>query len=211
MQDILRHKVFLLFFFLLFINLVGLDIWVALNFKTISGNQFAAFPSKSNDLPCPKNCLAAIDKTTASLKLALLATTSPNPQHIVSKQNTDTVKEIFVPLGSGTSSAEDWTDVPGVKAAVDSKKYGRIRTIVFEASVHVPNASEIVEVRLYNESDKHMVWNSDLFFPSGTTQNLLVSTPIVLDPGVKIYKVQIKTQLKFPAVIDQARIHITTD
>ena len=76
--------------------------------------------------------------------------------------------------------------------------------------MHVPNANQIVEVRLYNETDKYIVGNSEFLYPSGTTQNFRIAE-IQLGSGAKTYKVQMKTQLQHTAVIDQARIHITTN
>ena len=217
-QHWFHHKGFLLFFFFLIVNLLLLDLWVGINFNKTLHNQPSTMATKvtpsatplSDNQLCPKNCLTIIDEATTSLKLAPQAKVSPStPKVAIPSPDTSTVKEFFIPLGTGTSTAEDWTDVPGVKAEVDNTKYGKIQKILFEASVHVPSANEIVEVRLYNESDKHPVWNSELFFPSATTQNFRIAE-IQLGQGAKTYKVQMKTQLKFPANLDQARIHITT-
>lgn len=217
-QHWLHHKVFLLIFFSLLINIFVLDLWIAVNFKTIKDRQIAArstitstpIPTPLDNQSCPTSCLSAIGEATASLKLTTQTTTPLPPKIIVSQQETNAVKEFFIPLGTGTVTSDEWVDVTGVKATVDSTKYGKIKKVVFEASTHVSNANQIVQVRLYNESENQYVWNSELFFPSGTNQNFLVSPDISLGQGSKTYKVQMKTQLKFPAVLDQARIHITT-
>lgn len=116
------------------------------------------------------------------------------------------VKEYFVPLGSGTNQTSDWTDVPGVQATIDFGKYPNIKEVKFEASVHVPTANQYVYVRLYNVTDKHPVWYSDVSMNSPTA--LLTSQPIIYDEGEKLYQVQMKTQLKFLANLVQSRIHI---
>lgn len=218
----LHHKVFLLLFFSLIINIFALDLWLAVNFKPTNKKQVAQqstitprpFPTGLKNQSCPLSCLSAISEATASLKLTTRMEspplpTAPPPNIIVSQKEINAVKEFFIPLGTGTSTAQDWTDITGVKAEIDNTKYGKIQKVLFEASVHVPDANEIIEVRLYNESDKYIVWNSELTFPSGTSQNFRISE-ISLGQGAKTYKVQMKTQLKFPAVLDQARIHITT-
>ncbi len=117
-------------------------------------------------------------------------------------------KEYFIPFGSGQSSSSDWTDVPGVEAYVDSRNYLKIKTITFEATVHIPNATQSVQIRLFDTTDEHPVWYSDLNFP-GTGTQILTSQPITLDSGNKLYTVQMKTQLQAPAILDQARLHIT--
>jgi hypothetical protein len=43
----------------------------------------------------------------------------------------------------------------------------------------------------------------------GGTSAYLISNPIAYDKGSKIYQVQMKTQLQYPANLTQARIHIT--
>ncbi|OGK22426.1 hypothetical protein A3C98_04985 [Candidatus Roizmanbacteria bacterium RIFCSPHIGHO2_02_FULL_37_15] len=205
-QHWLHHKVFVIVFFLLIANLIALDLWVGSNLlrlnKELNKTKLASIPtSQTTSQSCPKNCLTALDDKISQLNLATKE---------ASTQQENRVQDFYVPLGSGTVSSDEWTDVPGIKATVDTAKYGRIKKVVFEATTHVPNANEFLYVRLYNESDNHPVWDSELYFPSGTIQYFLVSPAIKLDPGINIYKVQMKTQLKFPANLDQARIHITT-
>jgi hypothetical protein len=129
------------------------------------------------------------------------------PTSVVTSEGSP-VKDYFIPLGSGTSTASDWTDVPGAQATVDFGSYKNIKSIVFETSVAVPTANQSVSVRLYNTSDKHPVWYSEVTMEGGTSA-YLISNPIAYDKGSKIYQVQMKTQLQYPANLTQARIHIT--
>jgi hypothetical protein len=89
----------------------------------------------------------------------------------------NSVKNYYVSLGSGTSQAGDWTDVPGVAAIVDFGQYPRVKEIHFEASVYVPTANEWVSIRLYNETDKHPVWNSEV------TTNATSTAYMIPDPS----------------------------
>lgn len=198
--------------------LVGINLFRKAKTALPSVVSESNFQADSNF--CSPSCLAEINEAIALFKI----TPSPIPQisiaqslqptiiqvqNIAPSQNDNSVKEYFIPLGSGSNTASDWTDVTGVKAEIDRTKYSRIQKVLFEASVHVPNANEIVEVRLYNETDKYIVGNSELFYPSGTTQNFRIAE-IQLGQGAKIYKVQMRTQLQYTAILDQARIHITT-
>jgi len=132
------------------------------------------------------------------------------PTTQASQTSAPQVKEYYVPLGSGQSTAADWETVAGVQASVDSNNYPNIKQVVLEATVHMPNATQTVQVRLFDATDGHPVWYSDLSFPgSGNNPQLLISQPIILDSGNKLYTIQMKTQLQAPAVLDQARIHIT--
>ncbi len=117
------------------------------------------------------------------------------------------VKDYFVPLGSGTNQSSDWMDVPGIQATIDFGQYTNIKEIHFEASVYLPNAGEQVWVRLFNKTDQHPVWFSDVSM-NDNSSSYLVSAPIVYDKGAKLYQVQMKTQLQAVANLVQARIHI---
>lgn len=136
-------------------------------------------------------------------------TTAPQNQPAVSQQTGNSVKEYFVPLGTGTTSSGTWTSISGAAAYVDSGNYPHIKQVVFEASVSVPTVNQSVNVRLYDVTDQHPVWFSDVILQSGSSGQFLVSQPITLDAGNKLYQVQMQTQLQYVASLDQSRIHIT--
>lgn len=156
---------------------------------------------------CPNSCLSQIYQATSSLKLTQPVSAVQSQADNVQAQSG--VKEFFVSFGSGSSSADEWTDVSGLAAYIDSNQYGKIKTVTFEASLRIPTGNQTAYVRLYNSTDKHPVWFSEVSLEGGTPR-LLISKPITLDTGNKLYQVQMKTQLKFSAILDQARVHITT-
>lgn len=125
-------------------------------------------------------------------------------QPIATQNNQSGVKEYFIPFGTGTNQTSDWTDVPGDEVSIDFGSYQNIKAIYFEVAVNIPSA-ESVSVRLFNKTDQHPVWYSDI---TTTTSGYIVSQPIVYDGGNKIYQVQMKTQLQALAYLTQARIHI---
>lgn len=152
---------------------------------------------------CPQSCLSRIYEATASLKLS--APVSQKETTVTSQ-----IKEIMITLGSGSSKAGDWEDINGVSAYIDSSKYGKIKSVIFEASVLIPNGNQGVYVRLFNTTDKHPVWFSEVYHEGGITK-LLISPPLTLDSGNKLYQVQMKTTLKDLANLNQSRIRITTE
>lgn len=208
MEKVLRFGLYGLFAFG-FLNLIALDFIVSKNLT--SKDQAPAVKEtiveKTADLgslACPSSCISQIKEATASIKL-VQPTPLPQPQAVSQSIS----GEFFIPLGSGTNSTNDWADLAGVQAYVDSTKYGRIKSVVFEASLRIPTGNETAYARLFNVTDKHPVWFSEVSLDGGTPK-LLISQPITLDLGNKLYQVQMKTSLKFPAVLDQARIHITS-
>ena len=152
---------------------------------------------------CPANCETLIKQATESSKTVI--------NKIVTTTNTNaTPKESFITFGTGSSSSEDWQDIGGAQAYIDTANYPGIKTTTFEASIHIPTGNQTADVRLYNATDKHPVWFSEMHFDGGSTAKLLTSQPIRLDSGNKLYIVQIKTQLKYPANLDSARLRIVT-
>lgn len=119
--------------------------------------------------------------------------------------NAGVVKEYFIPFGSGSSQASDWTDVPGLTASVDFGSYNRIKEVHFEASVAIPTANESASVRLFNKTDMHPVWYSEITLMDG---QYVSSNPISYDTGQKLYQVQMKTSLQYTANLIQSRLHV---
>lgn len=133
------------------------------------------------------------------------ATNVQQPVVVTPVSQQPAVKEFFIPFGAGSSSAGDWTDVPGLTAQIDFGNYSPIKEIHFEASVVIPTANETASVRLFNETDKHPVWYSEITLTNG---QFVSSNPIVYDTGLKTYQVQMKTSLLYTANLIQSRLHI---
>lgn len=203
--------------FLVLINILFLD---TLLFK----RQEPEIVEKTVPVPvvlnaCPASCLSEISQATKAATLSIKPTSAladrPTPTPTVKPvsiqtQTSSSVKEFFVPFGSGSNSSDDWQDVGGLKASLDSTSYGSIKSVIFEASVRIPTGNQIAYVRLFNATDKHPVWFSEVSLEGGTPA-LLTSKPITLDSGNKTYQVQMKTSLKFQAFLDQSRLHIITN
>ncbi len=212
----LKHIIYALIVLVL-LNLIYLDIVIfqSGNAKTIEkiiSNPPPQDVDKNNDETfCSQACITKINEAVISLS-KITPTSSPSPAPVkvqATSGSTSTTKEYYVPFGSGSGSSSDWQDVSGLQANIDSSAYGNITSVVFEASLHVPTGNENAAVRLYNATDNHPVWYSQLDFTGNTSSTFLSSNKITLDAGNKLYKVQLKTQLQYPAVLDQTRIHIT--
>lgn len=200
--------------FLALINLLFLDTLLFREQKTGIIEKTVPIPVVVNS--CPTSCLSEINKATKAATLSItptsIRTPTPKVESIpqIQTQTSSSVKEFFVPFGSGSNSSDDWQDVPGLKATLDPINYGSIKTVTFEATIRIPTGNEVAYARLYNTTDKHPVWFSDVSLEGGTPQ-LLISKPITLDFGSKTYQVQMKTSLKFQAFLDQSRLHIITN
>jgi hypothetical protein len=181
------------------VNLIILDVTIL--GKIPQPPLAATTQHKTSDLTSPLSL-----SPTPLLSPTNQTTPTPSIKYIQTPV-TASVKEYFIPFGSGQNSSDDWQNVTGLQTYIDSSKYPNIKSVVFEASVHIPTGNESANVRLFNATDKHPVWFSDVSLAGGDAQ-FLISQPISLDPGNKLYQVQMKTQLQYPAMLDQARIHI---
>lgn len=192
---------------LLFVNIIMLDI------LSVSKKDEVKPLTESREINtplvtavCPQVCTDQIKAATASLQITKKNGKEPTAIPKVSIAQTS-VKEFYIPFGTGSSSADDWTDVPGLAANVDSTKYSSINTVVFEATIRIPTGNQTAFARLYNVTGKHPVWNSEVSIEGGTTQ-LVTSKSVALDNGNNLYQVQMKTSLKYQAFLDQTRLHI---
>lgn len=208
------HRLFLLFISILFLNIVILDYFLFKNIGTVfnipifSAQQKSSATDRQTQPICPQACADKINSVETSLSQAI-ATSSQIPQSNSSSQTNNQVKEYFVTIGSGTGASDTWQDVPGLQVTIDSSRYGKIKAAYYEVSVYVPNTNQIVYVRLYDVTDDHQVWYSDLTFNNAGTAQTQTSQPIVLESGNKTYKVQMKTELKFTTNVT-SRIRIDT-
>lgn len=216
-----RERIIILILFLIFLNLIYLDFMIfrVSSVKTIEKIISAPLTPPNitqDDNFCSTACISKINDLAVSLnKPTLTPTLTPVPTksqtNSNSSSNSSAVKEYYVPFGSGSGNSFDWQDIAGLQASIDKSSYPNIKSAVFEVSLHVPTGNQTANVRLYNTTDGHPVWNSELAFNGNSSSVFMTSQAISLDSGNKLYKVQMKTQLQYSAIIDQSRIHITTN
>ena len=183
-----------------FVIIGGLVIFVIANLVVIYLLVLKPKQSKSEQISQP--VLTAVPSPTV---VPRSPTPTLKPQSSEAIQNS-TIKDYFISFGSGTSTSADWTDVGGLQATVDLGGYRNIKEIRFEASVAVPTANETVWIRLFNKTDNHPVWKSEVSAKGASSYS--VSEPILYDKGEKTYQVQMKTQLQYSANLGQSRLHI---
>lgn len=184
------------------VNLIILDIAVFSKRGTKEVLTTSASPK------CEETCIKEIQD---SVQAAVAALPLPTPI-TVAKTTVRTVgsnvKEFFVPLGSGSTQNDQWEDITGAEAYIDTNSYSSINTVYFEVSMKIPTKNGTVYARLYNVTDKHPVWFSEVSTDSDTSK--FVASQIKLDPGNKQYRVQMKTTLKYTSLLDFARVKIIT-
>ncbi|MBI3342236.1 hypothetical protein HY024_03890 [Candidatus Curtissbacteria bacterium] len=167
--------------------------------------------SKINPSPSPN---ASASPAASSLPVVV---TMPTPTTIIKEQTTvqqQTVvqtaqKEIFIPLGAGSTTNSSYVNLPGVQVTFNSASYAGIASVVFEANMYVTGGNGMMYAQLYNSTANRPVWFSEIS-TNASPGTLVASSPITLDPGTNTYVVQAKTNLNaYPANIIDSRIHIT--
>lgn len=138
--------------------------------------------------------------------------TTPTPASAISIETTNksTVKDNYINLGSGSNQSTDWVDVSGTLTTADIGQYQNIKEVHFEAFINVPTANGSVSVRLFNKTDKHPVWNSEVTRDGTSETYHFISPAVTYDTGPKLYQVQMKTQFGVLANLTSSRIHVVT-
>lgn len=157
--------------------------------------------SPSGEDRCPQACLLAIDQAVK---------VTPTPSLTGAVAPTSAVKIFYLPLGSGKITSQDWADVPGLSSYIDPANYGKVKTIIFEASLRIPTANGRIYARLYNKNDGRPVWFSEVS-SEGSTSTLIQSSPITFEANNKLYQVQAKTTMGFESFVDFARVKFITE
>lgn len=159
---------------------------------------------------CSPSCLAEIEKVKEQIaKITPQIIKEVEKTNVTSSSN-PLIQEYNIYLGSGTSKAWDWEDVPGAAVDIDSTKYTNIKSVRFEVALRIPTAQGLVYARLFNKSDKHPVWFSEVS-SSSDTSTVKQSEEITLDSGNKTYQVQMKTTMGVHTILDSSRIKIVVE
>ena len=204
---------FIVVFFVI-ANLIYLDLRLLTTKDTvneIADSTQAPSPTPTTlDVPvcsaqCEKEVAKAVEEAKDLTEVGIGGGSSIPETRVV--QTNSSIKEFYIPFGSGTTKSQQWEDIHGTDTTIDTSNYGSIKEIVFEASAQVPTGNGRVFIQLYNVTNKHPAWNSEVSTESNTSV-LLKTSNVVLDPGNNTYRIQLKSSLGAPALLDFARVKI---
>jgi len=161
---------------------------------------------KSSPTPIPEPDASATPTPTPAPTAVPTQTTTT--QTVVRQTVVQTPQQIFIPIGDGSTTSSSYANLPGVQVTLDSSKYSNIASIYFEANLSVTGGNGMAYAQLYNSTQNHPVWFSQISTNS-PTGSLQTSQQINLDPGVNTYVIQAYTTLtQYPANVSTARIQI---
>lgn len=199
------------FLLLLTVNIVMLDLAVIFNRPSVRPVEMNAAtvriaPTVSPTEECSVTCEEKIDALSRRIDSSIAVAAQQSTSLLPTK---NTVKEYYITLGSGSTKSSVWEDIAGVEAVIDTTNYPAIKSIVFEVFLNIPTANGMVKAKLYNVTDKHDVWFSEV-----SSEGPLLTkkeTVIGLESGAKTYRVMGLSSLKYDANIENARIRIITN
>lgn len=198
------------FLLLLTVNIVMLDLVIFFG-RTTFPSEVAATTVRVTATPtqaesCPSSCEARIDTLARRIDALPVSETLKGASSL--PQINKSVKENYISLGSGTTKNNIWEDIAGAEAVINTANYPGITSVTFEVFLKIPTANGKVFAKLYNVTDKHDVWFSEVN-SEGPTLTKKEAT-ITLDPGAKTYRVMGLSTLKYDANVENARIRIVT-
>lgn len=191
-QNVLKITGVLLLF-LIAVNLLILDI------KVFSTPTYTATSTATQiSLPAPTYLAPSSQPTTQN-------TTTPttyNPPPTASSP-----REYFIPLGGDTTSSTSYIDLLTTDTLLDTTTYGKIKEAFFIAALSNPTQNGFVQAQLFNVTDKHPVWGSQITSNEKATQTI-TSNSVTLGEGPKLYRIQLKSSLGYSVSIANAKIKI---
>jgi len=116
------------------------------------------------------------------------------------------VREYIIPLGNGTTSKSDWEDLLGTDTMINPANYGTVQEAQLSVAIKNPTKNGVVEVRLYNVTDKYVVYGSAL--SSSEADSTVTSGTFAFPTGTKLYRLQAKSGLSYTATIENAKLKI---
>jgi len=120
---------------------------------------------------------------------------------------TSVIKEVTVTFGSYDTISKVYVDAPGLNAYIDTGNYPPIAKAQFEATMRIPTANGQVYAQVFDKTDGHPVWGSELISETDTAY-IKQSGNLSLPSGNKLYQVQVKSTLGYQAFVESARIKL---
>ncbi|MDO8488202.1 MAG: hypothetical protein Q7S31_02710 [bacterium] len=165
---------------------------------------------------CGPACQDYIDVKVAQLSGGRLATPRPTPTPTPTPRavtspviKTTTVSYITVP-GSGSTTANDWTTLPGTEFYFNPVDYPGLKEIYFEVNMKLTNGNGVGYVRLLDATHGIAVQGSDVQ-TSSQTDLAVVSGKVSFWSGSNLIRVQIKSLTADTTVYNSGRLRIVQE
>lgn len=196
------------------VDLVYVNYLVFQDFQKNSQDQAELNPTRTIEAAASPAILASPSPVVnSSDQTSKTVTPSPTTIYQTQVQEKTVVqtaqKEIFVPIGSGSTYSNSYANLSGVEVKIDWSKYSGIESVVFEATIWVQGGNGRAYAQLVNITDSNPL-NESTLSSSSPAGEFKYSGNIPISSGVKTYGVRAKTDIvEFAAHVDNAKIKIT--
>lgn len=163
--------------------------------------------------PAPSSKPLATEAPKASSQPQPTSQPQTQPAQTIIQKETQTIiqtaqKEIFIPVGSGSTKSGTYADLSGAEVSIDTTKYPPIDYMIFQASVWVTDGNGKAWARIINVNDNNPYFESEIS-SSSSTGAFRTSGKIPFTYGPKTYRIQAKTDMTdFAANVGNAMIKI---
>lgn len=209
------RTVILLWLIALTVGVVALG-WMSYQDKTVEQSNVAnTLPSNPTPLPSTiEEQLAILNGKVAQLEKQTSSTSgmtaSPAPHQNssqVQQSSNGKAREVFLPLGGGSTNNRDWTTLTAAQITFDPQKFGQIQSVRFEASGSIIGGE--VHARLIDITHNTIYYNTELIFnTSSPTWSRSQKFGIPEQPVT--YQVQIRSSSGELANLQDSRLVIET-
>jgi len=116
----------------------------------------------------------------------------------------EVIKEVFIPLGSGSTTATAWTNT-GAQSYIDTDVYSKIEAVYFEGSLRSNSGG--VRARLWQNNEGFEVPGAEIEAVGGASL-FKSSGKIFLSGGNKLYIVQVRSATGQEVFVENARVKL---
>lgn len=150
-----------------------------------------------------KDILARLQDWEAVVAEEPVAVPTPTPAVKPTVTGASRTREVYVPLGSGSTKNQEWVDIGG-QAYIDTRQY-QVKEAYFEASLKSNSGG--VWARLVNKNEGDYIAGSEV--TSNTSSFVLVrSGKLSLPGGNKLYGVQLRSETQQEVFIENAKVRL---
>ena len=175
-------------------------------------------PVADSPLPADPELVATQTDKIAVLKEQLdeisgvIATLAAEPRTIVKTvsrpASSKSAKEYVIYLGSGSTTAREWTEIEGTKTTVNSANYSVIKNVEFQASLKIVGGE--ARARLKNKTTGAIFYDSEVMHNSSVVP-WVSRTGLPLHGGNNEYVVELRSTSGELAQLEGARLRITVE
>lgn len=152
----------------------------------------------STQLTALQTKITSLEQQLAELQEKVNATPTPN-------SSSSSVKEAWLPIGSGSTTSTDWTSVDSAIVTLDLGKYPAVKEAYWEGALSIIGGN--ASARLINQSGGGVISGSEISHNSSKS-TWKTSAQLSLPAGKSTIVVQLRSSSSEKAELANSRLHL---